>query len=217
MEDVDRHGLRTAWLARRVAQVLGLGEAAAAAVAEAARSHDVGKQFVVPAVLNKPGPLEPDERRQVEMHAIFGAWRLMSADPLHPRKPDLAAKVALLHHEWWNGHGYPFGLAGTAIPVAARVTAVADVFDALVHSRSYKRAWRREEAMAYLLEQRGREFDPQCAEAMHTVASTLPDDWAAQAAVPPEEAPAASAGVAASRVPPLYELRLGRAGRVCSV
>jgi putative two-component system response regulator len=200
MEDVDLHGLRTAWLAHRVARMLGLGEASAAAIAKAARSHDIGKQFIASAVLNKPAQLQPDERRQVEMHAIFGAWHLMSGDPMQPRQPDLAVKVALLHHEWWNGQGYPFGLAGTAIPVAARVTAVADVFDALTRRRCYKRAWRREQAMAYLLEQRGRQFDPQCAEAMHSVAAALPDDWAAQA-VSAQSAPAA----------PLYELSIGSA------
>lgn len=212
MEDLDLHGLRTAWLARRVVHALGLGDAIAAAVAEAARSHDVGKQFVAPAVLNKPAQLEPDERRQVEMHAIFGAWRLMSQDLLRPGKPNLAVKVALLHHEWWNGQGYPFGLAGAAIPLAARVTAVADVFDALVHRRCYKRAWRREEALAYLLEQRGRQFDPHCAEAMHVVASGLPDDWAARA-VSAETAQAAPSAPKPAVGAPLYELRFGRAGQ----
>jgi len=181
MEDVHRHGLRTAWLARRVVGMLGLDDTTAAAVALAARSHDVGKRFIASRILDKPGALAPHERQQVERHAVFGAWALMSAQPVPDETPNLAAQVALLHHEWWNGRGYPFGLAGTAIPIGARVTAVADVFDALVHERCYKRAWTHEDAMRHLLEQRGHQFDPQCAEAMHLVAGRLPDDWAAQA------------------------------------
>jgi len=173
--------MRTAWLARQVVRVLGLDDTTAAAVAMAARSHDIGKRFIAAQILDKPGVLEPHERQQVERHAVFGAWALMSAQPQPGQRPNLAAQVALLHHEWWNGGGYPFGLAGTAIPIGARVTAVADVFDALVHDRCYKRAWTHEDAMRLLLEQRGHQFDPQCAEAMHLVAGRLPTDWAAQA------------------------------------
>lgn len=204
MDDVHRHGLRTAWLARQVVSVLGLDGKTAAAVAQAARSHDIGKQFIAAQVLHKPGVLEPHERQQIERHAVFGAWALMSAKSPPGEVPTLAAQVALLHHEWWNGGGYPFGMLGTAIPIGARVTAVADVFDALVHERCYKHAWTHEDAMRHLLEQRGRQFDPQCAEAMHLVAGCLPRDWVAQAmqaeqAVAPRLQP--QAGVQARPLP----------------
>lgn len=177
-DDLDHHGARTAWLAARVARLLGLDAAASQAVIEAAHVHDIGKHFIAEAVLFKPGRLDAEERRQVEMHVVFGAWTLMSAEQPAQRE---AAEVALLHHEWWNGQGYPFGLAERAIPLAARITAVADVFDALSQARCYKAAWPRRDVMAYLGAQRGRQFDPLCADAMQEVAAQLPDDWHLQA------------------------------------
>lgn len=177
MQELDGHELRTAWLARRVALVLGLGAERASAIASAAASHDIGMRFVSPAAWRKQGLLSRVERRQIELHAVLGGAALMSSELEHARTPRLAVQVALLHHEWWNGNGYPFGLAGQAVPLGARVTAVADVFDALVHDRPDRRAWDHEDAMAYLLKERGLQFDPQCAEAMHLVASGLPEDW----------------------------------------
>ena len=176
-DDHDLHGARTAWLAERVARLLGLDAIALQTVVEAANLHDIGKQFIDEAILFKPGRLDAEERRQMEMHVVFGAWTLTSAE--HPQH--MAAEVALLHHEWWNGQGYPFGLSGRAIPLAARITAVADVFDALSQARCYKPAWHRHDVMAYLDAQRGRQFDPQCADAMRQVATQLPDDWHLQA------------------------------------
>ncbi|MDR7271325.1 HD-GYP domain-containing protein (c-di-GMP phosphodiesterase class II) [Pelomonas saccharophila] len=174
---VDHHGLRTAWLAGRIARFLELDAATVEGVEEAASFHDVGKRFVDESVLSKPGRLDAGERHQVEMHVVFGAWTLLSGGP--PRR--LAAQVALLHHEWWNGRGYPFGLARLAIPLAARITAVADVFDALSEERCYKPAWPLRDVMAYVASQRGRQFDPRCADAMREVAARLPVDWHQQA------------------------------------
>lgn len=176
---VDHHGLRTAWLAARMARSLGLDAVTVQEVEEAARFHDVGKRFVDESVLGKPGRLDAAERQQVEMHVVFGAWTLLSGGP----RRRLAAQVALLHHEWWNGMGYPFGLARLAIPLAARITAVADVFDALSEERCYKPAWPLRDVMAYVAAQRGRQFDPRCADAMREVAARLPPDWHQQALV----------------------------------
>jgi putative two-component system response regulator len=205
MQDLDRHELRTAWLARRVALVMGLDAAEAAAIGEAARSHDSGMRFVSPAVWRNPGLLGRPERREIEMHAVLGGAALMSPQPERPDRPRLAVQVALLHHEWWNGNGYPFGLAGRAVPFAARVTAVADVFDALVHARLDRQAWAREDAMAYLLKERGLQFDPLCAEAMHSVASGLPEDWETAAQQECDAAAGDDAG-------PLHQLRSPVAG-----
>ncbi|WP_348013371.1 HD-GYP domain-containing protein [Roseateles sp.] len=176
--EIDHHGLRTAWLVERVARTLGLDAATVQSVTEAANLHDVGKHFVEEAVLYKPGRLDAKERREMEMHVFFGAWSLTASETPQPR---LAGQVALLHHEWWNGTGYPFGLSGLEIPLAARITAVADVFDALSQERCYKPAWPCDEVLAYLIAQRGRQFDPECAEAMHEVAGRLPANWALQA------------------------------------
>jgi putative two-component system response regulator len=173
----DAHGLRTAWLVERLAVCLGLDAAARQSVVRAALLHDIGKRQVDQAVLCKPGRLDADERRHIEMHVVFGASTLLS------RSTDyrLAAQVALLHHEWWNGAGYPFGLAAEGIPLFARITAVADVFDALSEERCYKPAWPHRDVVAYVAAQRGRQFDPRCADAMQEVAAGLPADWHRQA------------------------------------
>lgn len=176
MESPDLHGLRTAWLAAQVALALGLDAGTADAVRDAALTHDIGKRFIAREVLDKPSRLNPLERRHVEMHVVLGGRFLMAQES--GATPGLAAQVALLHHEWWNGMGYPFGLSGTRIPLAARIVSVADVFDALVHEREYKPAWPRAEVLRYLRTQRGRQFDPVCADAMHDLGSTLPYDWA---------------------------------------
>jgi len=173
-EEIEQHGARTAWLAEAMARVMGLDNDTVQAVGEAASYHDIGKQYIDEAVLCKSGQLESHERRHMEMHVVFGAWRLMSGERPGPR---LASQVALLHHEWWNGGGYPFGLSGREIPLAARITAVADVFDALSQRRCYKPAWPRRDVMAYLHAQRSRQFDPECADAMREVVSGLPADW----------------------------------------
>lgn len=172
-----QHGLRTAWLAGRVARCLGLDAATVQEVEEAANSHDVGKRFVDDSVLSKPGRLDAGERQQVQMHVVFGSWTLLAGGTQRRR----AAQVALLHHEWWNGMGYPFGLSRMAIPLAARITAVADVFDALSEERCYKPAWPLSDVVAYVAAQRGRQFDPRCADAMREVAARLPADWHRQA------------------------------------
>jgi len=161
-----------------VARALGLDAGTAEAVRDAALTHDIGKRFIAQEVLDKPSRLNPLERRHVEMHAVLGGRFLMAQAQDAGATPGLAAQVALLHHEWWNGMGYPFGLSGVRIPLAARIVAVADVFDALGHEREYKPAWPRAEVLRYLRTERGRQFDPACADAMHDLGSTLPYDWA---------------------------------------
>lgn len=181
MDALDAHALRTAWLAERVARTLGLDEATIEIVREAAFTHDIGKHFVSRSLLAKPGRLNSRERRQVEMHAVLGGRFLMSREAQRGGQPSLKAQVALLHHEWWNGMGYPFGLSGARIPLAARIVSVADVFDALAHEREYKPAWPLPDVLRYLQTQRGRQFDPVCAEAMHAVGQALPHGWSALA------------------------------------
>jgi putative two-component system response regulator len=85
----------------------------------------------------------------------------------------LAAEIALNHHERWDGKGYPQGLAGEAIPLSGRIVAVADVFDALISDRPYKKGWALEEAKAYLIEQAGQQFDPACVAAFIASWSTV--------------------------------------------
>jgi putative two-component system response regulator len=97
------------------------------------------------------------ERELINAHTIVGASVLQREGYA---LLELAAEIALSHHERWDGHGYPLGRAGEAIPIAGRIIAVADVFDALTHQRPYKRAWTEGEAVAEICSQRGRQFDP---------------------------------------------------------
>jgi len=176
--EVDRHGRRTAWLTARLCTVLGVSAIESRDWAVAALTHDIGKLDLPPALLAKPGALDADERCLVERHCIAGAKRLMArARPDGDETTTAAIAVALSHHEWWNGQGYPFGLAGTAIPRCARIVAMADVLDALTSVRPYKPAWPLQAALDHVLARRGTQFDPECVDAMEIAARTLPADW----------------------------------------
>ncbi|MBQ9538719.1 MAG: HD domain-containing protein, partial [Treponema sp.] len=113
-------------------------------------------------ILNKNGPLTPGERLQMEAHTVKGADFLDTAlknsgDKLYS---GMAHDIALYHHEWWNGAGYPSKISGAKIPVCARIMAVADVFDALLSERPYKKAFSMEEAYDIIHYQSGSHFDP---------------------------------------------------------
>lgn len=129
--------------------------------------HDVGKIAVPDGILRKPGKLDDAEREQMRGHPAIG----LEFGERIGFLPQGALDVILHHHERWDGAGYPSGLAGEAIPLAARIFAVCDVFDALVSERPYKRAWSTEEALAEIHAQAGTQFDPRVVEAfmrMHT-------------------------------------------------
>ena len=119
--------------------------------------HDVGKIGICDAILLKPGRLTPEEFEIMKTHAAIGADMLQGEDSDLIK---LARIIALSHHEKWDGSGYPFGLAGEAIPMAGRIVAVADVFDALTSSRPYKKPWPVDEAVAYIQDNAGKHFDP---------------------------------------------------------
>ncbi len=123
-----------------------------------ARTHDIGKLGVPDAIILKPGKLTADERAIMERHTTIGAELLANA-----KIPQLyvAEEIARHHHERWDGTGYPFRLKGSNIPLAARITALADVYDALTHVRPYKRAWSMDEALCEIVALRGKHFDPE--------------------------------------------------------
>ncbi len=180
--ELELHGRRTAWLTARLCAVLHVPRNDARDWTAAALTHDIGKQDVPFDLLAKPGALTADERCIIERHCIAGAKRLVrSAGPDAEDTTTAAVAVALSHHEWWNGAGYPFGLIGTAIPRCARIVAVADVVDALTSVRSYKTAWSLETALEEIGVQRGLQFEPDCVDAMQVVARTLPQGWRAVA------------------------------------
>lgn len=167
-------GLHLARMARHcaaIAERLGLDAGTAELLGNAAPLHDIGKLAIPEAILAKPGPLTPEERAVMRTHARLGHDLLCGSD-----SPILAAgaRIALRHHERYDGSGYPDGIAGDAIPLEARIVAVADVYDALVSRRPYKRAWAPHEARAYLRAQRGRDLDPDCVDAMIGIAGDPP-------------------------------------------
>ncbi len=145
----------------------------------AARLHDIGKVAVNDRLLLKPGPLTVNEFDEIKQHTVFGR-RLLSG--VSTELFTLAAEAAWSHHEWWDGSGYPNGLAGTAIPLSGRIVAIADVFDSLATRRVYKREWTRGEAFRFVVSGAGTQFDPQLVEAFVQVLVARYPDLAAQPA-----------------------------------
>jgi HD-GYP domain-containing protein (c-di-GMP phosphodiesterase class II) len=148
------HSDRVAALSRRIAVVLRLDSDDLTAVEQAARLHDIGKIGVPDPVLRKPGPLTPEEWQAMRRHPVVGAQILAPFDIFSRSAP-----LVRHHHERWDGSGYPDGLGGEAIPLGARIVAVADVFDALTSTRPYRSPLRREAALAYLVSEAGRTLD----------------------------------------------------------
>src|SRR5690606_15667504 len=129
----------------------------------AAPLHDIGKIAIPDALLMKPGPLSEEETALMRKHPQIG-YELLSGS--QNRFIQLSATIALYHQERYDGSGYPEGLRGTAIPMGARIVAVADVFGALMSERPYKRAWSMDETFAYFEANRGKLFDPACVDAL---------------------------------------------------
>lgn len=158
--DAGQHLRRITYFARALALNMGYDEKTANEIAYAAMIHDVGKAQVPDAILKKPGPLTEAERREIEQHTIWGHDLLSENDEFAP-----ACEVARSHHERWDGSGYPDGLAGERIPLSARITAVADVYDALISKRPYKEAWPARDAIEEIRRMRGTHFDPNVVDA----------------------------------------------------
>jgi putative two-component system response regulator len=166
---------RTAFL---LAGALGLDAEEAAVLRQAAPLHDLGKLAVPDAVLRKRGSLTAAEFEQMKRHATAGAAILAGSSSSVLRAGE---QIAASHHERWDGAGYPFGLAGEAIPLPGRIVALADVFDALTHERSYKPAWEVGRAVEEITGLRERQFDPDVVEAFLGLdvpgLIDLPEDW----------------------------------------
>lgn len=158
-----QHTRRVGELSALLASVLELPREEVELIRKAAPLHDVGKISISDAILLKPGRLSPDELELNRAHTTLGA-ELLSGGRFPLLK--MAEEIALTHHERWDGKGYPRGLAGEEIPLTGRIVAVADVFDALVDERPYKRAWTLEEAVAEIAKQREKQFDPAVVDAL---------------------------------------------------
>jgi putative two-component system response regulator len=151
------HSYRVGRLASLLAHEFGCDDQTCFMIDLAARLHDIGKIGIPDGILLKPDRLSNAERQIMQTHTTVGAELLAKSDVPHLQ---MAEEIARFHHEWWNGSGYPFGIGGTAIPMAARITALADVFDALTHRRPYKEAWPVARALEEIARLRGQQFDP---------------------------------------------------------
>jgi putative two-component system response regulator len=161
--ETGMHVLRMSHISREIAIRCGLGTHQAELLLQASPMHDIGKLGIPDRVLLKPSRLNAEEWALMQKHTVIGA----SIIGEHPSELLVTARrVALYHHERWNGAGYPEGLSGESIPLEARVVAVADVFDALLSVRPYKHAWSITETVRYFEEQRGQHFEPRLVDAL---------------------------------------------------
>lgn len=169
-----RHMRRIGLYSLLLAGRLGWSGAEAARLQQAAALHDVGKLHIPARIIEKPGPLSDAERATMQNHTVIG-HRMLSA-ARHPTM-QLAAVIALSHHECWDGSGYPYRLAGCAIPVAARIVAVADSYDALRMERSYKPGLSHQDALDIMLDGDGRtepgHFDPLVLTIFHNIRESM--------------------------------------------
>ncbi len=161
-KDTGNHVIRMAKYARVIAEELGLSEMECEDIEYAAPMHDIGKIGIPDHILLKPGRFEEGEWEMMKQHTVIGNSILSNSQS---RYIQMGAIIALNHHEKYDGSGYPAGLAAREIPLVARIVAVADVFDALVSERPYKKAWSNEKSFEYLQQQSGLHFDPQCVSA----------------------------------------------------
>ena len=157
-DSTGAHSYRVGRLASLLAKEHGCDDEMIFMIDIAARLHDIGKVGIPDGILLKPSKLNFAEREVMKTHTTIGAEVLANSNIAQMQT---AEEIARFHHEWWDGTGYPSGLAGTDIPLAARITALADVFDALAHKRPYKEAWSLDSTMTEIMSLRGRQFDPQ--------------------------------------------------------
>ena len=152
------HVIRMSHYAALLGRAHGMPSAECDMLLHACPMHDIGKIGIPDRILLKPSRLSPEEWGIMQSHTTIGAELLAGHDS---GLMQMAYHTALTHHEKWDGSGYPHGLAGKAIPLVGRITAICDVFDALTSERPYKAAWAIEDAVAELQELRGTHFDPE--------------------------------------------------------
>ncbi|MDF1578146.1 MAG: HD-GYP domain-containing protein [Desulfobulbales bacterium] len=155
-QETRGHTRRVAGITRDIARQFGLRGDQLVHITRGAQLHDIGKMAVPDSVLMKEGPLTEEERRLIQHHPLAAYEMLSKIEYLKP-----ALDIPYCHHERWDGTGYPRGLKGTEIPLAARIFAVADTWDALAHDRRYHKAWPLEKVCAHIESRAGSHFDPE--------------------------------------------------------
>jgi putative two-component system response regulator len=177
-DDTGRHVVRVGKFAGIIARELGFSPEQVSMLEMAAQLHDVGKIGIPDSILLKPGRLDPEEFKLMQHHCEYGRLIILPDAPAHgsarhkrppgtrPSLLELAADIAFTHHERWDGTGYPSNFAGEQIPLEGRITAVADVFDALASKRPYKGAFPLESCLSIVKDGRGRQFDAAVVDAL---------------------------------------------------
>jgi two-component system, response regulator RpfG len=168
--DTAQHLQRMSLYSRALADKIGLSEEEAETIELAAPLHDIGKIGIADSILLKKGPLDDIELKKMRRHPLIGYEILQDSPSKYLQK---GCEIALAHHERYDGMGYPYSLKGNDIPLAARIVAIADVFDALTSERPYKEAWSIDKALEYISNESGKHFDPYLVEAMLSMRSTL--------------------------------------------
>jgi len=166
-EETEGHAQRVAEMTVKLARAMKISEAELVHVRRGALLHDIGKMGVPDEILRKPGPLSDEEWVVMRKHPVY-AYEMLS--PITYLRP--ALDIPYCHHEKWDGSGYPRKLQGEQIPLAARLFAVVDVWDALNSDRPYRKAWSKVKALEYIREQSGQHFDPQVVEAFLQMADS---------------------------------------------
>ena len=169
-DDTGAHIHRMSRYCAAIAKEAGLDAETCELIEHAAPMHDIGKIAVPDAVLLKPGRLDDEEMAAMRLHAEIGAQMLAGGSAALIRT---AEEIARTHHERWDGTGYPLGLAGPEIPLVGRISAIADVFDALTSERPYKRAWTVERAAEEIRRGAGGHFDPDLVAAFERALATI--------------------------------------------
>jgi putative nucleotidyltransferase with HDIG domain len=169
-KETEGHTLRVTRMTEKLAEIIGIAEAELIHVRRGALLHDIGKMGIPDAILLKPGKLTDDEWAIMRQHPIYAYNMLKHIQYLSP-----ALNIPLHHHEKWDGSGYPHGLKGEQIPLAARIFAIADVWDALTYPRPYRtEAWTPERTRAHIKSLSGTHFDPKAVEAFEKLKSSVP-------------------------------------------
>jgi HD-GYP domain-containing protein (c-di-GMP phosphodiesterase class II) len=158
-KETEGHSRRVTELTVQLARRMGITEAELINIRRGVLLHDIGKMGITDQLLRKTAPLTEDEWGEMRKHPNYAYDLLFPITYLRP-----ALDVPYCHHEKWDGTGYPRGLMGEQIPLAARIFAVVDVYDALLNDRPYRAAWPPRKVMSYLREQAGKHFDPQVVE-----------------------------------------------------
>ena len=168
--DTAMHLQRMSLYSKALAEALGMNEDEAEVIELAAPLHDIGKIGIPDSILLKKGPLDSDELKTMRKHPLIG-YEILQNSP--SKYLQMGSQIALAHHERFDGGGYPYGLKGKDIPLAARIVAIADVLDALTSVRPYKEAWSIDDAFEYLSKESGKHFDPELVAAMLSIRNVV--------------------------------------------